>query len=120
MSISGSTTEKRRFDRSHSIHIEFHRLSVDLAMTQSLTRPISSGYALALSLQTINMNSSVSSSHESRSVGRLRQNRMLSSVNLPTQDQLKKLKQQKKVCSNIFMINREEKIFERLVIETRL
>ena len=67
-----------------------------LATGQSLTRPVPSGYALALSLQNIDINRS-STPRESRLCPRLRQNRMPLSQNLPSQEELKKIKHDKKV-----------------------
>lgn len=69
-----------------------------LATSQSLTRPVPSGYALALSLQNIDTTRS-SAPRESRQGPRLRQNRMIISSNLPSQDDLKKIKHDKKVRS---------------------
>jgi brefeldin A-resistance guanine nucleotide exchange factor 1 len=67
-----------------------------IASSQSLTRPVPSGYALALSLQNIDTNR-LSIPRESRHGQRIRQNRMLISTNLPSQDDLKKIKHDKKV-----------------------
>ncbi|CAF0848856.1 unnamed protein product [Adineta ricciae] len=64
--------------------------------SQALTRPVPCGYALAISLQNLDMNrASVSS--EARHGSRLRQNRMTISSHLPSQDDLKKMKQDKKL-----------------------
>ncbi len=67
-----------------------------LATSQSLTRPVPSGYALALSLQNIDTNR-LSIPRESRHGPRIRQNRMSISTNLPSHDDLKKIKHDKKV-----------------------
>jgi hypothetical protein len=67
-----------------------------IATSQSLTRPVPSGYALALSLQNIDTNRS-SIPRESRHGPRIRQNRMIIPTNLPSQDDLKKIKHDKKV-----------------------
>ncbi|UJR20526.1 hypothetical protein I4U23_023653 [Adineta vaga] len=64
--------------------------------SQSLTRPVPCGYALALSLQNLDMNRSFTSS-ETRHGSRIRQNRMTISSHLPSQDDLKKMKQDKKL-----------------------
>ncbi|CAF0759689.1 unnamed protein product [Adineta steineri] len=64
--------------------------------SQSLTRPVPSGYALALSLQNIDTNRS-STPRESRHGPKIRQNRMIISSNLPSQDDLKKIKHDKKI-----------------------
>ncbi|CAF3875585.1 unnamed protein product [Rotaria sp. Silwood2] len=64
--------------------------------SQSLTRPIPCGYAFALSLQTMDINRS-STPCESRHGPRLRQNRMTISSHLPSQDDLKKMKHDKKL-----------------------
>ncbi|CAF1390661.1 unnamed protein product [Adineta ricciae] len=63
---------------------------------QSLTRPVPSGYALAQSLQNIDTNRSTTP-RESRHGPKIRQNRMTISSNLPSQDDLKKIKYDKKV-----------------------
>ncbi|CAF3886360.1 unnamed protein product [Adineta steineri] len=63
---------------------------------QSLTRPVPCGYALALSLQNLDLHRS-STPSESRHGSRLRQNRMTISSHLPSQDDLKKMKQDKKL-----------------------
>ncbi|UJR29178.1 hypothetical protein I4U23_010392 [Adineta vaga] len=64
--------------------------------SQSLTRPVPSGYALALSLQNIDINRSITP-RESRHGPKVRQNRMIISSNLPLQDDLKKIKHDKKI-----------------------
>ncbi|CAM4905012.1 unnamed protein product [Rotaria socialis] len=64
--------------------------------SQTLTRPIPCGYAFALSLQNIDINRSTTPS-ESRHGPRLRQNRMTISSHLPSQDDLKKMKHDKKL-----------------------
>ncbi|CAF2138284.1 unnamed protein product [Rotaria magnacalcarata] len=64
--------------------------------SQSLTRPVSSGYALALSLQNIDTNRT-GIPRESRHGPRIRQNRQTISTNLPSQDDLKKIKHDKKI-----------------------
>lgn len=69
---------------------------VFLATNQSLTRPVSSGYALALSLQHVDT-SRIGTPRESRHGPKIRQNRQVVSTNLPSQDDLKKLKYDKKV-----------------------
>jgi brefeldin A-resistance guanine nucleotide exchange factor 1 len=71
-------------------------LGLFLATSQSLTRPVPCGYALALSLQTIDINRSLIP-RESRHGPRVRQNRMTISSHLPSQDDLKKMKLDKKV-----------------------
>jgi len=73
-----------------------------IATSQSLTRPVPSGYALALSLQNIDINRS-SIPRESRHGPKIRQNRMPISTNLPSQDDLKKIKHDKKVSSENFI-----------------
>lgn len=82
------TVDIQMFDRSQLLI---------LASNQSLTRPVSSGYALALSMQHLESNRSSVSPRESRQGPRIRQNRMNISSNLPSQDQLKKIKDDKKV-----------------------
>jgi brefeldin A-resistance guanine nucleotide exchange factor 1 len=67
-----------------------------VATSQSLTRPVPSGYALALSLQNIDT-SRLAIPRESRHGPKIRQNRMMISTNLPSQDDLKKIKHDKKV-----------------------
>ncbi|CAF3574167.1 unnamed protein product [Rotaria sordida] len=64
--------------------------------SQSLTRPIPCGYAFALSLQNMDISRS-SVPCESRHGPRLRQNRMTISSHLPSQDDLKKMKHDKKL-----------------------
>ena len=81
-----------------------------VATGQSLTRPVPSGYALALSLQNIDTNRS-SIPRESRHGPRIRQNRMAISTNLPSQDDLKKIKHDKKVPIKIFLQNSLELFF---------
>ena len=71
-------------------------LIFSLASCPALTRPVPSGYALAIALQNINTNR-VSTFNESRHPCRPRENRMISSTNLPSHDDLKAMKQQKKV-----------------------
>jgi hypothetical protein len=82
-----------KFNFNENIH--FHWF-IFLATSQSLTRPVPSGYALALSLQNIDTNR-LSIPRESRHGPRIRQNRMNISTNLPSQDDLKKIKHDKKV-----------------------
>lgn len=74
-----------------------------LATNQSLTRPVPCGYALAVSFQTIDINRSIIP-RESRHGPRLRQNRMTISSHLPSQDDLKKLKSDKKVCRILLIL----------------
>jgi brefeldin A-resistance guanine nucleotide exchange factor 1 len=69
----------------------------------SLTRPVPCGYALALSLQNLDITRS-SVPPESRHGSRLRQNRMTISSHLPSQDDLKKMKQDKKVAISSLML----------------
>ncbi|CAF2709471.1 unnamed protein product [Rotaria sp. Silwood2] len=64
--------------------------------SQSLTRPVSSGYALALSLQNIDTNRT-GIPRESRHGPKIRQNRQAISINLPSQDDIKKIKHDKKI-----------------------
>lgn len=89
--------QRQKNDCNHSCSIDyFHLISLLLATSQSLTRPVPSGYALALSLQNIDINR-VSIPRESRHRPRIRENRMGISTNLPAQDELKKIKYNKKV-----------------------
>lgn len=67
-----------------------------IATNSSLTRPIPCGYAFALSLQNMDINRSATPC-ESRHGPRPRQNRMPISSHLPSQDDLKKMKHDKKV-----------------------
>ncbi|CAF4255617.1 unnamed protein product [Rotaria sp. Silwood2] len=64
--------------------------------SQSLTRPVSSGYALALSLQNTDTNRT-GIPRESRHGPKIRQNRQAISINLPSQDDIKKIKHDKKI-----------------------
>ena len=83
----------------------------DLATSQGLTRPVPSGYALALSLQNLDPNRS-STPRESRHGRKLRQNRMTISTNLPTQEELKKIKHDKKVRCR-FVVFLEEELLKK-------
>ena len=91
--------QRQKNDCKHSLfHCVIDLFCSLLATSQSLTRPVPSGYALALSLQNIDINR-VSTPRESRHRPRIRENRMSISTNLPTQEELKKIKHDKKVCS---------------------
>lgn len=86
-----SQVQRRKNDGSSLLSAFGIRSSFCLATSQSLTRPVPSGYALALSLANLG--------HSRPSTSRVRQNRMVASANLPSQDELRKLKQRKKVRS---------------------
>jgi len=74
-----------------------------LANSQSLTRPVPCGYALALSLQNLDLNRSAMPRESRHGPPRLRQNRMTISSHLPSQDDLKKMKSDKKVRLNFYL-----------------
>ena len=80
-------------------------LVIQLANSQSLTRPVPCGYALALSLQTLDGNRSNIPREARHGPPRLRQNRMAISSHLPSTDDLKKMKLDKKVRETSFLLS---------------